>query len=130
MTTVRDVFRSKAFLEGVAQSALWVALGVILVCQVPSFEKIFKDFGYGELPGLTVTVLHVGNILVYYWHLGLLPILLWPFVSWGVLQLASSHPILQHLWRVATWMLPFLCAAIAALALLRPLIVLIVPLQH
>ena len=129
MATARDVFRSKAFLVGAAQSAAWIVLGVVLIYQVPSFEKIFKDFGYGELPSLTVVVMRLGNFLIYYWYLGLLPILLWPFVNWGVVQLVSPHPPLQHVWRVATWMLPFLFAAIAAFALLRPLIVLIVPLH-
>ena len=128
MATARDVFRSKAFLVGVVQSALWIALGVALMHFVPSFEKIFKDFGYGELPAMTVAVLKLGNFLVCYWNywcLELLPILLWPFVNWGVVQLVSPNPISQQLWRVATWTVPFVCAAIVIFALLRPLIVLI-----
>ena len=128
MATARDVFRSKAFLVGAAQSVLWIALGVVLMYQVPSFEKIFKDFGYGELPAMTVAVLQTGHFLIYYWYLGLLPILLWPFVNWGVLLLLSPNPISQQLWRVATWLLPFVCAAIIVFALFRPLIGLIVKL--
>ena len=128
MATARDVFRSKAFIVGAAQSVLWAALGVVLMYQVPSFEKIFKDFGYGELPSLTVAVLTLGHVLIDYWYLGLLPIVLWPIVNWGIAHIVSSNLISQQLWRLSTWTLPFLCATIAEFALFRPLIVLVVKL--
>lgn len=123
--TARDVFRSKAFLVGVAQSVLWFALGVALMRQTPSFTKIFKDFGYGELPEVTIAVLQLGYMFINYWYLALLPILSYPFVNWGVTRLLSPHPVSLWLWRVATWTLPFLFAAIVVFALFRPLIVLI-----
>ena len=120
--TARDVFRSRAFIAGVVQSVLWIALGVALMHLVPSFAKIFKDFDYEDFSALTVAVLKLGYLLIYYWYLALLPILLWPFLNWGVTLLLSPHPVSLRLWRAATWTLPFLCAAVVVLALFRPLI--------
>jgi type II secretory pathway component PulF len=127
MAAMRDVFRSRAFIAGTVQSVLWLALGVALIHQAPSFDKIFKDFGV-ELPGLTIAVLKLGHFLVYLWYLCIPPIMLWPLVNWGVVQLVSPNRILQQLWRVATWTLPLVCAAIVACGLFLPLIKLIVTL--
>ena len=129
MATVRDVFQSKAFLVGALQSVLWIAFGVGLMHFAKSFEKIFKDFGYSELPDMTVAVLTLGHFLICYWYLGLLIIVLWPFVTWAFVQLVSPRPISQELWYVATWTLPFACAGIVAFALHWPLITLITKLQ-
>jgi type II secretory pathway component PulF len=109
---------------GASQSVLWIALGVALMRVVPSFEKVFKDFGT-ELPALTVAVLYFGHFLVSYWYLGLLLVLLWSFLNSGIVVLLSPNPFLQRLWRIATWTLPFVCAAIVAVAFFRPLVVLI-----
>jgi type II secretory pathway component PulF len=125
MATARDVFWSEAFITGVKQSALWIALGGALLHYISSFEKIFKDFGYNELPAMTVAVLTLGHFFAAHWYLGLLLILLWPLVNWGVERLVSPSPIAQELWHVATWTFPFLCAAMVAFALFRPLVVLI-----
>jgi type II secretory pathway component PulF len=126
---VADVFRSEAYRVGAKQSVLWSTLGMALMRAISSFEKIFKDFGYGELPAMTVIVLNVGHFLVSYWYLGLLPIFLWPFMNWAVVSLMSENPVSQRLWRVAMWYLPFVCAAFVLFALFRPLITLTVKLS-
>lgn len=129
MATARDVFRSKAFLVGIAQSVLWIALSAALMYHVSSFERVFKDFGYGELPVVTAVVLKLGHLLVQYWYVGLLPISLWPFAYWGVTQHLRSAPISQDLWHITTWGVPFVCAGMVVFALVRPLIVLITKVQ-
>jgi len=127
MATARDVFRSQAFLVGAAQSALWIALGAAFTYLAQSFEKIFKDFNCC-LPAVTVAVLTLDHFLTCYWYLGVLLIVLWPLVSWGVV-LVSPSPNSRQLWYVTTWTLPFVCAAVVIFALVRPLIVLIDRLQ-
>lgn len=40
----------------------------IMIKIVPSFEKIFKDFGTA-LPGMTVMLIHASNFIVNFWYL-------------------------------------------------------------
>jgi type II secretory pathway component PulF len=98
---------------------------VAVVKAVASFEKIFKDFGYSELPTMTVAVLNIGTFLGHHWYVGLLLVILWPLANWGVVSLMSKNPVSQRLWRVATWSLPFVCVAFVVFALFRPLITLV-----
>jgi hypothetical protein len=122
--TARDVFRSKAFLAGTAQSVLWTALGVALVYKGPSFAKIFKDFSC-NLPEMTIAVLKTSYTLTYYWHFALLPIIAWPFVNWGIVSVLSPRPevvIPRRLWYFATWGVMLLTVVFTFVALFLPLI--------
>ena len=124
-TTDRDVFHSRAFAVGIAQSVLWVALGVATLIVVPKFEKIFRDFNT-KLPEMTLTVLNVSHFLGHYWYLALLPVLLWPFVNWGIVALLSPRPDVvfpKQLWYCATWAIILLVVMCAVVALFLPLIV-------
>ena len=90
-TTDRDVFHSRAFAVGIAQSVLWVALGVATLIVVPKFEKMFRDFNT-RLPDMTLAVLNFSHFLGCYWYVAFLPVLLWPFVNWGIVCLLSPRP--------------------------------------
>ncbi|MGD0900879.1 MAG: hypothetical protein ABR915_23855 [Thermoguttaceae bacterium] len=123
----RDVFRSGAFAVGIAQSVVWVVLGVATLNVVPKFERIFRDFGT-QLPDLTLAVIGFHHLLSHYWYLALLPALAWPFVNHGVVSLLSPRPevvIPKRLWYFATWIIILLLVMFAVIALFRPLIVLI-----
>jgi hypothetical protein len=129
MVTPREVFRSRAFIEGAVQSVLWIALGVALMHLATSYAKIFMDFRC-ELPDLTIVVLNLSYFLTHYCYLGLLPILLWPLVNWGALSALSPNPISQTLWRVATWSLPLVCTVLVVFAIICPLVNLVVKLSR
>ena len=92
VTTGRDVFHSRAFAVGVAQSVFWVALGVAALIVVPKFEKVFRDFNT-KLPDMTIALLNFGHFLGHYWYLALLPVLLWPFVNWDIVASCRHAPM-------------------------------------
>ena len=107
------------------QSVLWIALGVAALIVVPKFEKVFRDFNT-KLPDITITVLNASHLLRCYWHLALLPVLLWPFVNHGVVALLSPRPdvvIPKRLWYFVTWIVILLAVMFAVVALFAPLIV-------
>lgn len=123
-TTDRDVFRSKAFAVGVAQSVAWTALGVVALMVIPKFDGIFKDFGV-KLTYMTVAVLDLGYFLKHYWYLALVLVILWPFVNYGVVALLSPRPdvvLPKRLWYFATWVVILLVIMFALIALFVPLI--------
>jgi len=125
MGTERDVFRSGAFAVGIAQSVVWVALGVVTLNVVPRFETIFRDFGV-KLPDITIAVLTFGNFLAHYWYVALVPVLVWPFMNYVVVSLLSPRPevvIPKSLWYMATWAAILLVVLFAVVALFLPLIV-------
>ena len=96
VTTERDVFHSRAFAVGVAQSVVWIGLGVAALNVVPNFEKIFRDFNT-KLPDMTIAVLNFSHFLGHYWYLAPLPVLAWPFVNWGIVcpLVATAHVAVQ-----------------------------------
>ena len=131
VTSGRDVFHSRAFAVGIAQSVLWVALGVATLIVIPKFEKIFRDFNT-MLPEMTVAVLSFSHLFGHYWYLAFLPVLLWPFVNHGVVALLSPRPDVvapRRLWYFVTWAVIFVVVMVAVAALFLPLIVLISPLS-
>ena len=123
-TTDGDIFHSRAFAVGIAQSVIWVVLGVVALNVVPNFDKIFRDFNT-KLPDMTIAVLNFGHFLSRYWYLALLPVLLWPFVNHGVVALLSPRPevvIPKRLWYFATWAIILVVIMFAVVALFVPLI--------
>lgn len=124
MATGRDVFGSRAFAVGVAQSVVCVALGAVAMTVVSDFEKIFADFGT-TLPTMTIIVISFTRFLIHYRYVALLPALVWPFVNWGIVSLLSPRPevvIPRWLWYTATWLVILLVVALAVVALVLPLI--------
>ena len=131
VTTDRDVFHSKGFAIGIAQSVVGFALLVAALNVVPRFEKVFRDFNT-NLPDMTLAVLCVSQFLSHYWYLAFLPVLLWPFVNHGVVAILSPRPEVvapRRLWYFATWAAILLVVMVAVVALFLPLIVLVGPLS-
>ena len=134
VATGRDVFRSRAFADGVVQSVIWAVLGVVALIAVPKFERIYADFGYGDarlngakLPNTTVAIISFTHVLRRFWYLALPLVCCWPFVNFGVVSLLSPRPevvIPRRLWYDAMWVVLFLVIMFAVLALFRPLVVL------
>lgn len=137
----RDVFRSRAFFVGIKQAVLWIALGVAAVIAVPNLEVCYAGLGYGnarldwaKLPDTTVAIVNFTHLLGRFWYLALLPVLVWPFVNYGVVSFLSPSPevvmpkrllylIPRQLWSIATWLIPIAVAIIGVAALFMPLIV-------
>lgn len=119
--------RSRDLVIGVVQSVVAIGLGVVALKVVPQFEKIFADFGT-TLPTMTIIVISLGRFLAFYWYLLVLPVLLWPFVNWGIVSVLSPRPEVvmpRRLWYFVTWVFILLVVAFAVFALFRPLVVLI-----
>ena len=56
-------------------------VGFIMYYIIPKFKKIFDDFGT-ELPGMTVALITISDVVVNYWYLGpALPFALWLMVK-------------------------------------------------
>lgn len=131
VTNRRSMFGSPDFDAGLAQSAVWLTLGVAALFVVSKFEQIFQDFGT-SLPSMTIALLDLTHLLSRYWYLALLPVISWPFVNWGIVFLLSPRPevvLPRRLWYFATWGVILLVVVFAMFALFRPLIVLISPLS-
>ncbi len=117
--------------QGIAQAAAWVALGALLIVKVPSYQKIFVDFGC-QLPGMTLFVFSLSAVLSQHWRLLLRLIVMWPLVSLGVVWLLSPRPevvLPRRLWYAATWLAFVLFLAFAVLAIVGPLVSLITALS-
>jgi hypothetical protein len=128
----QGIFTSGAFVVGVVQAALWIALGVTGLRVVRAFEKIFDDFG-AELPGMTIVLIQFTQFLRHFWYLALLLVVSWPLVNWSIVTALSPRPevvIPRRLWYFVTWAAPGLALAFAVVALFRPLIELITKLSR
>ena len=115
----RDILASNAFLVGVLQAALWIALGATALRIVSGFEKIFDDFG-AELPGVTIALIRFTQFLRHFWYLALLLVISWPLVNWSIVSVLSPRPevvIPRRLWYSATWAVPMLTLPFAVVAL-------------
>ena len=74
---------------------------------------------------MTILVINVARFLGLYWYLLVLPVLLWPFVNWGIVSVLSPRPevvIPRRLWYFATWGVILLVVMFAVVALFVPLI--------
>ncbi len=121
------IFASRAFVVGVVQGALWIALGVAALRIVSGFNKIFDDFG-AELPGMTVFLIGFTQGLRHFWYLAFLLVVSWPLVNWWIVSVLSPRPevvIPRRLWYVATWCALPLAWAFVVEALFTPLLGLI-----
>jgi len=128
----QGIFASGAFVVGMVQAALWIALGVAGLRVVRSFQKIFDDFG-ADLPGMTIVLIRFTQFLRHFWYLALLFVVSWPLVNWRVVSLLSPRPdvvIPRRLWYLVTWAALGLVLAFASAALFRPLIELITKLSR
>ena len=67
----------------------FMVLVFIMLKIVPSFEKIFRDFG-SQLPELTRSLITVSNITVNYWFL-LLPF----YYDWPSFDVLSANPLFR-----------------------------------
>jgi len=127
-TTRQDVFGSTAFRVGVAQSLLWLGMGVTGLSVVSNFQKLVADFG-AELPAATTALFSLVNLLSRYWYVGFLPLALWPFLTLGIVSLLSLSPelvILRRLWYVVTWIFPpLVVVVVGSLAVLLPFVKLV-----
>ena len=61
-------------------------VGFIMYYIIPKFKKIFDDFGT-ELPGMTVALINISDIVVNYWYLG--PAL--PFALWLMIKIIKKN---------------------------------------
>ena len=61
-------------------------VGFIMYYIIPKFKKIFDDFGT-ELPGMTVALINISDIVVHYWYLG--PAL--PFALWLMIKIIKKN---------------------------------------
>ncbi|MGA2621492.1 MAG: hypothetical protein ABSF26_28045 [Thermoguttaceae bacterium] len=98
------MFGSRAFRVGVLQALLWAVIGAPLVRICSRFGKIFKDFGT-KLSDLTLGLLNFAHFLVAHWYLGVLALVLWPVVNWGVVSILSPSPevvVPRRLWYCLT----------------------------
>ena len=119
----QGMFRSRALAVGVAQSVLWITLGVIALRVVPFFQRIYADFN-SELPGTTIAVVSFTAFLRRSWFLVLPAVLSWPFINWGIDSLLSPRPggrVPRWLWRCATWLLIVGVVVFVVVALFLPL---------
>lgn len=101
------------------QSVVAIGLGITALRVEPQFEKIFKNFG-AKLPDMTILVINVVRFLGWYWYLLVLPVLLWPFVNWGIVSVLSPRPEVvmpRRLWYFATWGVILLVVIFAVVAL-------------
>ncbi len=123
MATERTVSRFRGFVIGVAQSVVAIGLGVTALKVVPQFEKVFRDFD-AKLPDMTKAVVILSRFLGFYWWLLILPVLLWPFVNWGIVSVLSPRPevvIPKRIWYCATWGTMLLIVVFTVVALWVPL---------
>jgi type II secretory pathway component PulF len=128
----QGIFASGAFVVGVVQAALWIALGVTGLRVVRAFEKIFHDFG-AELPGMTIVLIQFTQFLRHFWYLAFLLVVSWPLVNWSIVSALSPRPevvIPRRLWYFVTWAALILTLQFAVVALFRPLIILITKLSR
>lgn len=126
MATEHSVSHVRDFVIGIAQSVAAIALGIIALRIVPQCEWTFKDFGV-ELPEMTMHTIRLSHFLDLYWHLLVLPVLVWPFVNWGIASVLSPRPevvIPRRVWYCMTWGAMFLIVVFIGIALLVPLITL------
>ncbi len=79
-------------------SVMVLMVGFVMYYIIPKFKKIFDDFGT-ELPRLTVLLIHISDMVVNYWYLGL-PLLYPAFVAAGVISKAhfDGWPVLWQKW--------------------------------
>ena len=61
-------------------------VGFIMYYIIPKFKKIFDDFGT-ELPGMTVALINISDVVVNYWYLG--PAL--PFALWLMIKIIKKN---------------------------------------
>jgi hypothetical protein len=119
----RDKLASRAFVVGVVQAVVWIALGLWVLRIASGFKKIFLDFGT-ELPGTTVAFIQFTHFLGHYWYLALLAVALWPLANRRIVFLLSPRPdvvIPRRLWYCATWAVPILVVLFGLFALLHSL---------
>ena len=124
MATERSVSRSWDFVFGIAQSVVAIGLGITGLRVVPQFVRAFKDFG-AKLPDMTILVISLWRFLGFYWYLLVLPILLWPFVNWGIVSVLSPRPevvMAKRIWYCVTWGVMLLIVVFTVIALCVPLI--------
>jgi type IV pilus assembly protein PilC len=76
-------------------------LTFIMIKIVPSFEKIFKDFGTG-LPGITLALMAVSKFVVSYWYL--LPGI--PLSIWLLIKLIRKFQAGRYGWDLFTLKMP------------------------
>ena len=76
---------------------------------------------------MTLAVINFTHFLSRHWYVAFLPVLLWPFVNWGIVCLLSPRPDVvapRRLWYFATWGIILVAVMVAVAALFLPLITL------
>lgn len=106
-----------------------ILAGVVwmLVKIVPSFEKIFEDFGT-ELPAMSIWVLNLSHFFHVYWYLSVPIILIFYVGELAVTYLLFCQPgkiALKVLWNIIILLIPLFLIIFIAVAMWAPLISLI-----
>jgi len=125
--TLRKHVATGALFIGAAQSMVWGATGIALVCTGSEFERLLSEFD-AELPGATVILLSFTHLIVRFWYLAALLLCLWPLLSLGVVLLLSPRAevaVSRRIWYFLTWLAPVVFAACVVAGFVVPLMRLI-----
>lgn len=120
----QNMFRSRAFLVGLAQSVLWITLGVAAIVLVPRFWHIYDEYKTC-LPEITKALQLCMIFLNHFWFLVLPLVLCWPFINLGIVSLLSLWPggrVRERLWYLATWLVLLIAVVFAVVASFLPFV--------
>jgi hypothetical protein len=102
---------------------LLIAIGLVLIFVVPSFEKMFVDFEI-KLPPPTLLILAISRLAVNYWYLAIIVAPLYFLFLLGIQSLDRHIKGFNLGWAILFWLSAALFLVVGTLAIAMPLLTL------